>query len=116
MLQGVTKYETALCVTIGNTGCGKSTMLNALCFGSQILHQTTFKYDKSKKKGKKVIDVKKDNSDIEAKFEIGHSMQSKTFIPEFMDKPVDDILYADVAGLNDTNGHLVEFVNSFVLK
>ena len=36
-------------------------------------------------------------------------MQSKTFIPEFMDYPIDNILFADVAGMNDTNGNLIGF-------
>ena len=53
----------------------------------------------------------------EKKFEIGHSdHESKTFLPCFMDDLIENILFADVAGLNDTNGNLVEFVNSFVLK
>ena len=33
-----------------------------------------------------------------------------------MDIHIENILFADVAGMNDTNGTLIEFVNSFVLK
>ena len=114
LLKGVDTYDTDLCVTIGNTGCGKSTMLNSLCFGPESLKETFLKNEKSKRRGKKVIEhVSKDDN---LKFEIGHKMESKTFIPEFMDYPIEQVLFADVAGMNDTNGSLIEFVNSFLLK
>lgn len=60
-------------MAIGNTGCGKSTMLNALVYGPEILQETNIEFEveisnskgqkKIKKKKVKVIDLKQDIPD-----------------------------------------------------
>ena len=42
---------------------------------------------------------------------------SKTFLPHFKKKnEIAEILYADIAGLMDTGGDLIDFINCFVNK
>ena len=60
-------------MAIGNTGCGKSTMLNALVYGTEVLQETTISFEvevnvakggkKIKKKKIKVIDLKEEVKD-----------------------------------------------------
>jgi len=49
---------------------------------------------------------------------VGHSQsQSMTFMPQFIiDKENSDVMWADIAGLQDTGGELISFINSFVNK
>ena len=62
-----------LVVAVGMTGCGKSTVLQALIYGSDSLHQTTI--------GKKKVIESKSNKRA---FKIGHeAAQSETFAPSF---------------------------------
>mgnify|MGYP003945219533 FL=1 len=62
-----------LVVAVGMTGCGKSTVLQALIYGSDSLHQTTI--------GKKKVIESKLNKRA---FKIGHeAAQSETFAPSF---------------------------------
>ena len=50
-------------------------------------------------------------------FIIGHSdVNSETFLPKFLYDEGNDILYGDIAGLQDTSGPLVDFINSFLVK
>ena len=42
--------------------------------------------------------------------------QSKTFFPHFIKDDATGIVYADIAGMKDTDGDLVELVNCFVNK
>lgn len=48
---------------------------------------------------------------------IGHSnIKSETFLPKFVQAPNADIVYVDIAGLNDTAGYLMELINCFITK
>ena len=52
---------------------------------------------------------------------IGHSLAfSETFLPKFIQTYTEDgnesVIYADIAGLNDSGGYLIEFINCFVTK
>ena len=69
------------------------------------------------KKTKKIKQQVIECTDPSNVFKIGHSSaQSETFIPNiYLDKQT-GITYADVAGLNDTSGELIEIVNNFVIK
>jgi hypothetical protein len=50
-------------------------------------------------------------------FKIGHSMsQSMTFLPHFQFDDKSDTVFADIAGLHDTGGELIDLVNCFVNK
>ena len=50
-------------------------------------------------------------------FEIGHSTaESMTFIPHFFKPDDQNLIYSDIAGLMDTAGELIEFVNCFINK
>ena len=50
-------------------------------------------------------------------FKIGHSMiNSETFLPNFKKDEKNDLFYGDIAGLQDTSGVLVDFINSFMVK
>jgi ABC-type dipeptide/oligopeptide/nickel transport system ATPase component len=112
-------------LVIGNTGCGKSTMLSSLLKGPDALElkQITYTIEVpntngttvTRQKSKQVIDnkVAADGED----FIIGHSdVNSETFLPKFLYDRDNDILYGDIAGLQDTSGPLVDFINSFLVK
>lgn len=48
-------------------------------------------------------------------FNIGHSKsESMTFLPHFVTDEEAGIVYADIAGLNDTNGEFIELLNCFI--
>lgn len=51
-------------------------------------------------------------------FSIGHSVaSSKTFLPCFRKRSEEsDTLFADIAGLLDTSGDLIDYINCFVNK
>jgi len=51
-------------------------------------------------------------------FPIGHSVaKSMTFFPGFYKNPKQNgNYYVDIAGLQDTDGHMIEFVNQFINK
>lgn len=73
-----------LVIAIGNTGCGKSTMLSSLLFGSDSLMLKKIKKEITLATGKRkntiqhVICKKEESTD----FEIGHSCsKSMTFLP-----------------------------------
>ena len=134
-----------LIMAIGNTGCGKSTLITSLIYGPEALEEKMIEIPiqvvqsdgsfKEKIKKEKVISVRQSAIDEHAiDIEIGHSSsESMTFFPHFhrmkMQQPQDggsedsegnrimkEFLYADVAGLSDTNGPLIEFINMFIIK
>ena len=77
-------------LALGNTGCGKSTMLNSMINGPESLY---IYRDKVKKK--QIITVK---DGFKEDFVIGHSnSSSQTFLPCFK-KLDDDLFVADIAG------------------
>ena len=83
-------------------------MLTSLIFGTEALVQ-------EKINGKVVI------NQVEAYrekglFKIGHEMVSETFMPCYFYDKDNKIIYADIAGLEDNRGNLMEFVNKFVTK
>lgn len=50
-------------------------------------------------------------------FKIGHSdTTSQTFLPTFQYDQANDLFYGDIAGLQDTSGPLIDFINSFLVK
>ena len=105
-----------LIVAIGNTGCGKSTMLSSLIYGTEALHEVRVEDQErsGKVKKQKIVIDHKESLGI---FDIGHSKhQSKTFLPQFINDDVKGVVYADIAGLQDTGGPLVEFTNCFLNK
>ena len=54
---------------------------------------------------------------MKGKFAIGHDAdKSKTFIPHFDLNKDNDLVYADIAGLQDTNGEIIEVLNKFLTK
>ena len=59
-----------------------------------------------------------DQKDPKGEFTIGHSLaSSQTFMPHFRKRDQNaDILYADIAGLMDTGGRLIDYINCFVNK
>ena len=64
---------------------------------------------------KKVIDNKQVSPNED--FVIGHSsVNSETFLPTFLYDYQNDVYYGDIAGLQDTSGPLVDFINSFLVK
>ena len=104
-----------LIVTIGNTGCGKSTLLSSLIYGAESLHEV--KIDDHERRGKNKHKVVIDQKEQLGIFDIGHSKhQSKTFLPHFINDDLKGVVYADIAGLQDTGGPLIEFTNCFLNK
>lgn len=55
---------------------------------------------------------------LQNEFKIGHSLaQSQTFIPHFFsDGTSSSLMFTDIAGLNDSDGELIDLVNCFVNK
>lgn len=69
----------------------------------------------TKQKSKQVIDNKE--AHVDSDFIIGHSdVNSETFLPKFLYDQYNDLLFGDIAGLQDTSGPLVDFINSFLVK
>ena len=69
-----------------------------------------------------VIDIREDlleksNDEVDKYFGIGHSLsKSETFLPVFYRQNDKKVTWTDVAGLNDSGGDLISFINSFVTK
>ena len=53
---------------------------------------------------------------IESPFIIGHTQKSETFYPTFSDQSKQSFNFLDVAGLHDTGGQFLEFVNQLIIK
>ena len=54
---------------------------------------------------------------MNGKFAIGHDAnRSKTFIPHFETDHKLDLVYADIAGLKDTNEEIIDILNKFLTK
>lgn len=118
-----TEHMSNIIVAIGNTGCGKSTLLSAMVMGSDALVQrdivdmvTRKKNGKSQvvERKRKVIDYK-NQSDVV--MPIGHQLEkSETFFPILIKSEAHDFSYVDIAGLQDTGGNIMEYVNQFINK
>lgn len=93
-------------MAVGDTGCGKSTILTALIYGVDDLVE-------KKENGKMVITSKTDRKE----FKIGHSASSsETFFPHFYEDSESSLVYTDIAGGNDTNGDLIAIINALITK
>lgn len=101
----INKIQGADCIVlIGNTGCGKSTMLNSLVFGTESLVLNKGKIDQQDPQKYQI-------------FAIGHEKhQSKTFLPQFQRELNTMDLWADYAGLDDTSGDLIDILNCFLMR
>lgn len=63
---------------------------------------------------RKVIDYKNEKNII---MPIGHSLEkSETFFPILIKSPQHEFSYVDIAGLQDTGGSIMEYVNQFINK
>ena len=109
----------SLILCFGTTGCGKSTMLNSVLYGSSSLQTTSLVEEVQLRNGetrqntRTVIDVAQEGQH----FKIGHSrVTSQTFIPYFIDDPEKNCVWADIAGFGDTSGDLIEYINTFIDK
>ena len=129
MLMGKEQAEDAkdedVVMVIGNTGAGKSTLVNFLhgCQMEQIRlkvpavedgvvkaagskHAAKKKRGKRKAKGEKVVQVKLD-SDPPELMRIGHSNVSETFVPEVQVDDEPGFTYCDCPGFLDTRGAVI---------
>ena len=53
----------------------------------------------------------------ENEFKIGHSVaKSMTFMPHFEYDAEQDLMFADIAGLHDTDGEIIDYINCFMNK
>lgn len=101
-----------LVLVVGNTGCGKSTMLSSLIYGPDALQKTAIKAENGKKRY--VIDHK--DSD-KSQLRIGHDQsKSQTFWPNFIQDQNSKIIFGDIAGLEDTSGQTIELLNVLTNK
>ena len=106
-LEGLKNANVVL--VLGNTGCGKSTMLSSLVYGPDHLFQIP---DPENKK-QFVID----KSEGLTGFKIGHKQQhSQTFFPDFILERESDVVFGDIAGLLDTKGPVIELLHIFINK
>ena len=94
-------------------------MLSSIIFGPESLFIAEQKKEISLTNGKKkiktfkVIDHKKNLSTMK----IGHSKYaSETFFPHFVMKNESGEIFADIAGFQDTNGDIIEFINCLINK
>lgn len=59
--------------------------------------------------------IQRKNEEDSGDFEIGHSQtESKTFIPHFKIDKEKSMVFADIAGLNDTGGIFIDTINCFI--
>ena len=94
-------------IAIGKTGSGKSTLLSAMISGPDILEIKI-------KNKRKVIDFKDGCNPV---FSIGHSLhQSHTFLPSIFHLEETGLKILDIAGLDDSDGNMVEYINQFINK
>ena len=100
-------------------------MLSSLLRGPKTLEKKTITFnievlqkDGSKIQKERTKNVIDNKEVVESKnFIIGHSdTNSETFLPTFIYDDVNDIFYGDIAGLQDTSGPLIDFINSFMVK
>ena len=99
---------------LGPTGCGKSTIFNALKHGPDCLEVKTITEEMDikgvkKKKKRKVIDLK---DGIENPFKIGHSKAvSETMIPTIYPGKTEGEYFCDLAGFFDTRSEFIDIMN-----
>ncbi|XRB03151.1 ubiquitin carboxyl-terminal hydrolase [Pycnococcus provasolii] len=108
--QAVRATDKQLVMVIGNTGAGKSTLVNYLHGCQMELHKTTD--DKGKKK--KVIRVREDSSPPELMV-IGHTNKSATFMPK-VDGGDDTLTFANCPGFLDNRGAEINIANAVNIK
>ena len=100
---------------LGNTGCGKSTMLTSLIYGPAALAVTTQDVANSGRRAKKIKVIS--HKDQRDNFGIGHSdSEIRTLLPDFAQESTSKITFGDIAGLNDATGPLYGIYNVFILK
>ncbi len=102
----VSKVKTAklTIAVLGNTGSGKSTIINTLCGCNMV---------RSKQNGgKTVISVqqKSEGGFMDPVADIGHSNVSQTFIPEIIQGP-QGICFIDCPGFMDNRGTAINIAN-----
>ena len=117
--------DKSLLLSIGNTGCGKSTMMTSLMFGTKalevknkqsIITVTRNGKTSNKKQNRQIIEQKPDILQKNL-FTIGHEdSKSCTFLPHLKLNEATGLIFADVAGLGDTAGNLVDIINCFIDK
>lgn len=67
------------------------------------------------KKVKRIIIEQKDEFKGKNAFFIEHSEhESNTIIPSFIKDEKNNIIYADVAGLNERSNDFIDFINTFI--
>jgi GTPase SAR1 family protein len=109
-------------IIIGNTGAGKSTLVNYL-YGCQMQNakvQDLLQEDPTLKRGdflkKKVIRVHPD-SPVEEVMRIGHTKKSMTFMPDIIqDRKISQIAYCDCPGFLDSRGAEINIANAVNIK
>ena len=109
-------------VCLGNTGSGKTTMVNSLVHGPESLEIMEIKEKVKVKKGKtkevkKMVIEQKEEFKAKKLLKIGHSSAlSETFRPDTVANDKTGLMFVDVAGFEDSGSPLVELVNMFVNK
>lgn len=87
-----------LLVCLGNTGCGKSTMLTSLIFGTDALDVKSIKKEIGHGGRKRIFTFIVSKEERE-EFKIGHSQASSmTFVPHLKKEESSGITYVDLAG------------------
>ena len=89
-----------LLVSVGNSGCGASTMMNALMYGLDALEEKQLEFMVKGPKGqmaKRLCSVIDQREEFMSKkvFKVGHSEhESTTVIPSFVKDEVNNFIYA----------------------
>ena len=104
-----------LLLVIGNTGAGKSTMVNYLAGCTMQLIKRCDAGITTGNPKKKIIRTDPNSKQPEL-MKIGHSNQSATFVPSSADAPELGLTFADCPGFLDNRGAEINIANSCNIK
>lgn len=109
-----------LLLSVGNKGCGKSTMINSLMYGPQSLEEKQLEFQVRGLRGKmrklkRTVVEQKDEFKTKNAFTIEHSeCETTALIPSFVRDEANNCIYADVTGLNERGNEFIDFINTFI--